>query len=141
MRTTTMSRTFALVAVLAFAGACANDPTGISDPSIPTNPGAMSLTPATSTIQPGQLLVLRVGLVDDFGHIVREPVIKWMSSNPAVATVSGGGVVRAVAEGGATITADIGGKTRVATVNVLRLAAQPEIRPLRPNLEPWRRNR
>ena len=141
MRTTTMSRTVALVAVLAFAGACADDPTGIPDPSTPANSGAMSLTPTTSAIQPGQQLVLRVGLVDDFGHAVREPVIKWMSSNPAVATVSGAGVVRGVAQGGATITADIGGKTRSATVQVLHLAPQPEIGPLRPNMEPWNRNR
>jgi hypothetical protein len=137
MRAMTMSRSVAAVAMLALAAACANDPTGISDPNTSTNAGAMSLAPATSTLQPGQSLALRVSQVDAFGRIDRTPVIKWMSSNPAVATVSGAGLVRAIKEGDVKITAEGAGQSRSSTSQVLRPTPIQEVRTLRPNMEPW----
>lgn len=137
MRAITMSRIVAAVAILALAGAC-NDPTSNSDPA-PDDPSTLSLVPGNATIQPGQVLILRVRMIDRFG-ISQGAAVRWMSSNPAVATVSAAGAVSALAEGQVQITASVGRESRVSTVRVLPAAApKPELRPIRPNLEPWRR--
>lgn len=137
MRAITMSRIVAAVAILALAGAC-SDPTGSSSDPTSDAPGTLSLVPGNATIQPGYVLVLRVRMIDRFG-ISQGAAIRWMSSNPAVATVSAAGAVTGLAEGQVQITASVGRESRVSTVRVLPAAPKPELRPVRPNLEPWRR--
>src|SRR5438270_415721 len=66
--------------------------------SVGVAPGAASL-PAGSTQQ------LATTLKDATGNVLTGRALAWVSSNAAVATVSGGGLVTAVAPGSATITA------------------------------------
>jgi Bacterial Ig-like domain (group 2) len=136
MRATAMSRIVAVTAMLALAGACSDDPTGPPVDPPPEAPGTLSLAPENATLLLGRVLVLRVRLIDEFGNISQGTGIRWMSSDPAVATVSAAGVVRGIAAGEVRITAMAGTKSRVSTIQVVIPAApKPE---LRPNLEPWR---
>lgn len=139
-----LSRAVAAIAALALAGGCSNDPTGPSGP--PTlGVGSMAVLPQSATIEPGQVLSLRVSLIDEFGHQVEGAAIRWMSSNPSVASVTAGGQVRGLDVGQATITAEVftmtGVKSQASTIQVLRPAPRPEIGPRRPNMEPWKRLR
>lgn len=138
MRATAMSRIVAVAAMLALAGACSDDPTAPLLPQPPEAPGTLSLAPENATLLLGRILVLRVRLIDEYGNISQGTAIRWMSSDPTVATVSAAGVVRGIAAGQVQITAMAGTKSRVATIQVVPPAApNPE---LRPNVEPWRRH-
>jgi uncharacterized protein YjdB len=102
----------------------------------------MAVLPQSATIEPGQILALRVSLIDEFGRQVEGAATKWMSSNPSVASVSAGGQVRGLSVGHTVITAEAitmtGVKTQASTIQVLRPAPRPEIDLKRPNMEPWK---
>jgi hypothetical protein len=141
MRVITMSRAVAAIAVLALTGGCSDDPAGPGEgPTLGV--GSMAVLPQSATIEPGQILVLRVSLIDEFGHQVEGAATKWMSSNPSVASVTAGGQVRGLSVGHTVITAEAitmtGVKTQVSTIQVLRPVPKPEIGPKRPNMEPWK---
>jgi uncharacterized protein YjdB len=121
---------------------CSDDISGPGPDPLPDQ-ASILVEPARATIQPGQTLVLRVRLAPEVFTLPGYNVaIKWMSSNPSVATVSAGGEVLGVSEGDAVITATAytltGEKTQVSTIRVARLAPNPGVTPLRPNIEPWR---
>jgi hypothetical protein len=143
MRVITMSRAVAAIAVLALTGGCSDDPTGPPLPPLPDPSfGSMAVLPQSATIEPGQVLALRVSLIDEFGHQVEGAPIKWMSSNPSVASVTAGGQVRGLSVGHTVITAEAitmtGMKSQSSTIQVLRPVPRPEIDLKRPNIEPWK---
>jgi hypothetical protein len=141
MRVITLSRAVAAIAALALTGGCSDDPAGPSkEPALGV--GSMAVLPQGATIEPGQVLALRVSLIDEFGHQVEGAPIKWMSSNPSVASVTAGGQVRGLSVGYTTITAEAitmtGIKSQASTIQVLRPVPRPEIDLKRPNIEPWK---
>ncbi len=81
--------------------------------------GAVTLTPATSTIIVGTTQTLAVQITDTLGNLLTGRPVTYTSSSPTIATVSGGGVVTALSAGTTRITATSEGKSGTATVNVL----------------------
>jgi hypothetical protein len=145
MRVISLSHAVAALAALAFAGGCSDDPTGSSPPPPDLGVGSISVLPQSATIQPGQVLVLRVRLIDEFGHQVEGAAIRWMSSDPSVASITARGEVRGLSEGRTVVTAlattMTGVKSQTSSILVLRPVPRPELKPKRPNIEPWNRLR
>ena len=88
---------------------------------------SVELTPSSATIPLGPLggtVRLTALLRDAAGNVVRSRQIAWSSSNPAVATVTGGSGGRAlitgVSPGAATITATSEGRSAAATITLMR---------------------
>ena len=79
---------------------------------------SVTVAPANSSIYPTETQQLTAALLDAQGRPVTSQSLKWTSSDPAVATVSGNGLVTGVAKGTAVITAQAQGKRATATVNV-----------------------
>lgn len=110
--------TLALAAALLWTGACggAGDATSPPPPPAPTVQ-AIVLSPATATLTAvGQTTTLSAQVQLSNGTTGTQS-ITWNSSNPAVATVSGG-TVTAVASGQTIITASVGAVSAQATVTV-----------------------
>jgi uncharacterized protein YjdB len=84
---------------------------------------AVSVTPSTVTLNPGNTAQLSAAAMDSAGNTLAGTTITWSSSNPSVATVSTSGLLSAVAVGSAVITASGGGKS--ATANVTVVAQSP----------------
>lgn len=87
----------------------------------------VSLSVASVTMPPGATAQLRAEVTTTGGGLVSVPV-QWTSTNPAAATVDGGGLVRAVGPGATTIAVDANGArdsaaVTVATVRYSRVAA------------------
>jgi hypothetical protein len=91
--------------------------TSISIAPIPVATVAMSL--ASFSVFPGESTPLAVTSKDITGATVTGRATTWMSSAPAVATVSTQGIVTAAAVGNATITGTVEGKAATATVTVV----------------------
>src|SRR5688500_10257610 len=105
MRAIPVSRTVAAFVALALAGACSEDPISPTDPpELSSAAGTMSVAPQNATILSGSVLQIRAQVVDGMGYVDRGVAFKWMTSNPAVATVSAAGAVTGLAEGHAVIT-------------------------------------
>lgn len=85
--------------------------------------GAVSIAPATASLEVGESGTLVAALTDAKGATLSGRVITWKTSNPTVADVDAGGRVTGVADGGPiAITATSEGKSAAAQVTV-RIAA------------------
>ncbi len=86
-----------------------------------SNPVAGSITfsrdTATLTI-PGGSTQLIASVRDASGQLLLNPIITWLSTAPAIATVNSTGLVSGVAVGTAVITATVDGKVAQATIAV-----------------------
>jgi trimeric autotransporter adhesin len=92
---------------------------GISGDLLPAV-SSVTVYPYTYTLKVGQTKQL-VGLArDSAGNTLalKSRVITWVSSNPAVATVSATGVVKALLAGSTTITNTVDGVSGSGTINV-----------------------
>jgi len=92
---------------------------------------AVIITPASATLMPAQTVPLTAVPRDSAGNTIQGAALggrttAWLSSNTAVATVSGTGVVTAVAQGTSSVSATIGGTAgqSAITVNPLPSASQ-----------------
>ncbi|HEX9106704.1 MAG TPA: Ig-like domain-containing protein, partial [Longimicrobiales bacterium] len=81
---------------------------------------AVSLTPASATLLPGDSVRLTATTVDAAGAILSGRLVTWSSGNAAVATVDTTGLVRGVASGSTTITATSEGKSGTAAIQVVQ---------------------
>jgi uncharacterized protein YjdB len=81
--------------------------------------GAVTLTPATTTLIVGATQPLTAQITDTLGNLLTGRPVTYVSSAPTVATVSAGGVVAAISAGTARITATSEGKSGTATINVV----------------------
>ena len=79
---------------------------------------AVSVSPASASVQPGQTLQLTATTLDSAGNVLTGRTLTWSSSNTAAATVSRTGLVSGVAAGSATITALSEGQSGTAVVAV-----------------------
>ena len=79
---------------------------------------AVSVSPASASVQPGQTLQLTATTLDSAGNVLTGRTVTWSSSNTAAATVSRTGLVSGVAAGSATITALSEGQSGTAVVAV-----------------------
>ena len=79
---------------------------------------AVSVSPASASVQPGQTLQLTATTLDSAGNVLTGRTVTWSSSNTAAATVSRTGLVSGVAAGSATITALSEGQSGRAVVAV-----------------------
>ena len=81
--------------------------------------GAVTLTPASSTLIVGATQSLITQITDATGNLLTGRPVTYTSDAPSVATVNASGVVTAVAAGTARITASSEGKSGSATVQVI----------------------
>ncbi len=79
---------------------------------------SVTVNPTTLSQDAGATLQLSATLKDANGNVLSGRAIIWTSSNPAVATVSGGGLETAVGGGSATITATSEGVSGKAAAGV-----------------------
>jgi len=86
---------------------------------------SLTLTPPTAAVRVGQPAAFTASTRDSAGNVLTGRVISWMSTAPAVATVSTGGVATGVSPGSASIIATSEGKsdTSVVTVTVVPVAS------------------
>ena len=80
--------------------------------------GAVILSPAQFSLEPGQTRQLTVQVTDDQGNLLTGRPVSFSTDGPSVATVSTGGLVTAIAPGSAKIRATSEGKTGTADVTV-----------------------
>jgi len=85
-------------------GAC----TTITIP-VPADRARIAISPVTSSITVGATKLLSVVCKGSSGAVETCPVLTWMSSNPAIATVNAAGLVTGVTAGSAYISASAGG--------------------------------
>jgi uncharacterized protein YjdB len=88
---------------------------------------SLSVTPASATLSLGSTQQLSAVTKDSAGNTLTGRVVTWLSSNPAVATVSGSGLVTAVAAGSATITATSEGKNGTSAIMVQATLPAPPV--------------
>jgi uncharacterized protein YjdB len=84
---------------------------------------AVSITPSTVTLNPGNTTQLTAVPTDSLGNALANQTVTWSSSNTGVATVSATGLLSAVSVGSAVISATAGGKSGFANLTVV--AASP----------------
>src|SRR5437773_11803035 len=89
--------------------------------SPPVSSGELKVLPIEATLAGPRVSQRLIALGQDKGRIVGDLTSKteFSSSNPAVATVDGGGIVRSVGDGEAIITATSDGKQATAKVKVV----------------------
>lgn len=81
--------------------------------------GTLTVTLASSTINPGATTPATVVVRDSLGAVVNGRTISWSTGSAAVATVSAAGVVTGVQAGTTTIIATSEGKSGTATISVV----------------------
>src|SRR5213596_1737642 len=84
----------------------------------PGSVASVTVSPARASVHPGETVQLTTTIRDSNGNALTGRLITWASSNPAVATVSGGGLVRRVTVGSATITATSEAKSGSSAITV-----------------------
>jgi uncharacterized protein YjdB len=90
---------------------------------LPNPAASISVTPANSGLNPGESVQLSALVRDARGKLIKDPRVRWSSSNPAVAGVSMDGVVMGRVKGAAVITAALDARKASATVNVFAVPA------------------
>jgi len=122
-----------LAVCLTIIAACGGDGTS---PPLPV--ASVQVTPASSTLSPGQTAQLTATPLDAQQRTLTNRTITWSSTNLAVATVSTTGLVTAVAVGGpVTIVATSEGQDGSATVTVVPPpVATVSVTPATPTLTP-----
>lgn len=81
-------------------------------------PAAITVTPATATVQPGGTQQYTAVVTDLHGNVMTGAPISWSSGAASIATISAGGLATGAAEGTATITATSGGLSGTAELVV-----------------------
>jgi uncharacterized protein YjdB len=76
------------------------------------------VTPANSTIGPGQTVQLTATLYDHQNNVLTGLTVTWRSSDATKVTVDSTGLATGVRKGTVDITASSGGKSGKATVKV-----------------------
>ncbi len=102
-----------------------------STPDVDSGPGAaaaISVTPMSLTLEPGETATVTATVTDADGTTIPDADIVWASDSESVATVAGG-VVTGVAEGAAAITATVEGLVAQVDVVVETPAARVEVQP------------
>ena len=121
---TTLQDPWPLIGLLALLGCGGGDgPTG----PVPAPLSRITITPAAVSLAPGETAALTATGEDSQGRVVSTGALTWISSNPAVATVSSGGVVTGVTDGSAVIRASAGGITGTADASIFSLAVAEEV--------------
>jgi uncharacterized protein YjdB len=92
------------------------DTAAVTITSIPV--ASVAVSPASASVPVGQTVQLTATPTDANGNPLTGRVMTWVSSAPAVATVSASGRVTAKAAGSATITATSEGKSGTAAITV-----------------------
>jgi uncharacterized protein YjdB len=91
---------------------------GVTDTDEPTPVGGVEVTPPSLEITAGGTGAFDARVTDPSGAEMPGRRVVWVSSNPAIATVSSNGVVTGVSAGRAEIAATAEGKSGIASVNV-----------------------
>jgi len=79
----------------------------------------LEVTPGTASVQAGASVPLTARAFDADGNPITSPVLRWSSSDVAVATVATTGVVTTLAPGSARIAVSSMGRSAVSTITVL----------------------
>jgi hypothetical protein len=82
--------------------------------------GSIRLTPADLDLAIGETATLSAEVINGAGRVVPRQPVEFVSSDPAVATVSAAGVITALSAGTATITARAPGREGSAVVTVVQ---------------------
>jgi len=106
----------ALALGMGLAG-CGGDAASPADPGSPTV-ASVVVSPEATSVETGKTTRLTARVEDASGAPIQNPVITWLSSDPAKATVDGSGLVSGVAVGSVTVTATVEGKRGAASVTV-----------------------
>ncbi len=113
---------------------CGKDTPTKPEPQIPV-PSRITITPQSSSLHAlGQTVQLSAEVFDQNGSAIAGADVKWTSSAPNVASVSGSGLVTAVMNGTATITAMSNVVTVSTTVTVMQSVGRIVITPEAPIL-------
>lgn len=92
-------------------------------------PRAVTITPATTTLSPGQTRQMTATVQADAGL---STAVIWRSANPSVAMISSGGLITGVAQGTTTITAVLAADTTrrgTASVTIVALVQEVTVQP------------
>jgi uncharacterized protein YjdB len=84
----------------------------------PPTVAVVTVTPSNADLETGESVQLTATARSSNGTIISGQTFSWLSSNPAVATVSSSGLVQAVSAGSATITATTSGVSGNASITV-----------------------
>ncbi len=103
--------------------------TGNSSVTVPVPVASVSVNPATYTLSAGATVQLTATLKDASGNLLTGRTVTWSSSNPAAASVDGGGLVTGEEIGSATITATTEGKSGTAQITVIAPVAYVKVTP------------
>lgn len=121
--TSLAARHLTTVILLGVVTACGGAPTAGDGPNPPgpvTPPpiASLAVTPSSATLVAGQTVTLAATARDAAGATLTGRAITFVSSAPAVATVSASGAVTAIATGTTTITASGEGQSASAAITV-----------------------
>src|SRR5262252_5715632 len=94
---------FALAAALAAVGCSGSDASG-PGPNSPAAVARVTVSPDSTTVQPGKTVQLTARVEDASGNPVSGHTLGWISYDASVATVNDDGTVTGVGAGTATIT-------------------------------------
>jgi len=111
--------------VNAVFGAVSNLAKGTTTAGVVAPVATVTLTPASANLATGATQQFAATLKDAAGNVLTGRTVTWVSSAPAVATVSGTGLVTAVAAGSTTITATSEGKSGPAAMTVTPTVTNP----------------
>jgi uncharacterized protein YjdB len=89
---------------------------------------AVTVTPASRTLVPGDTLVLSAQATDAADAPIDGRPVSWLSTNDAIATVNASGAVLAVGPGTVTIRATVDGKSGEASLTVTAPVPPPVAR-------------
>ena len=106
---------FLALAAAFVAAACSDTNSGPASRSV----AAVEVIPGNRSMQVGETYTFQGRVLDDEGDIIGGRAVTWVSSNPAVATISATGVVNAISSGTATIAASADSKTGTSQLTVL----------------------
>lgn len=91
-------------------------------------PALVTVSPALSSVDEGDVIQLTATVFDADGNIIAVPVT-WTTSDASVATVDQTGLVTGVAQGSVTISAQAGGQQGGGSVNVTKKVASVTVKP------------
>ena len=92
-------------------------------------PRAVTITPATTTLNPGQTRQMSATVVAEESL---SKTVLWRSANPSVAMISSGGLITGVAQGTTTITAVLAADTTrrgTASITIIALVRDVAVQP------------
>lgn len=121
----------AAVIISLLASACSDSSAGPSmgsgDSTAVRVVAAVTVTPASRTLLPGDTVSLSARATDAADAQIDGRPVSWLSTNDAVATVSASGAVLAIGPGTVTIRATVDGKFGEASLTVTSPAAPPPV--------------